>query len=212
MCGERGMKVYRHDDDMAHPSRARNWVVARSDPSNLYYDFTKSPELIPDVLEDFRPFAPWPAIQEFYTMLTEINGERSQFETNDSAFNGPAASDGARMSGKRLQVSGRVMVLFRDLVLNTRRQNVEWLERGIHSYASGLTPAFEDGLLGTSIMRMHLAELASESQPAAGYELAVHFWAWGDSDDEVFANLAVVVQNMRESFSRVGDDAIRELS
>lgn len=195
------MRVYQQDDELAHPSRARNWGVAQSDASFRYYDFRLHPELITEVLEDFRPFSGRAAVQKFYAMLASLNGERSPFETNDSAFNAPALNDSPGGSAKVYQVSGRVMVLFRDLALNTLRDNLEWLEEGIHRHAGGLTPEFADGVLGTSIMRMHMPELGSDREPLAGHQLAVHFWAWGDSDEEVFENLAVVIDNLHISMT-----------
>ena len=196
---------------MAHPSRARNWISAESDSTFRYYDFREHPELIPQVLEDFRPFAQWPAIQEFYGMLADINGLSSSFESNDSAFTGPAALQSHEVSAKKLEVSGRIMVLFHELPLNRHLQNLQWLEQRIHSHAAELSPELEDGVIGTSVMRMHLPELGSDAEPVAGYQLAVHFWAWGDTDDEVFANLDVVVHNMRKTISLVSADARRQL-
>ena len=196
---------------MAHPSRARNWISAESDSTFRYYDFREQPELIPQVLEDFRPFAQWPAIQEFYRMLSDINGRRSHFESNDSAFTGPARHQSGA-SAKELEVSGRIMVLFRELTLNTHVENVQWLEERIHAHAAELSPELEDGVIGTSIMRMHLPELGSEAEPVAGYQLAVHFWAWGDTENEVFENLAVVVHNMHTAFDLAAGDATRELA
>lgn len=71
-----------------------------------YYDFKTHPELIPDVLEDYRPWKKHQAIQTFFDYLKWINGNTSILETNDCAF---------RFYNNRApkMAAGRVMVYFR---------------------------------------------------------------------------------------------------
>jgi hypothetical protein len=200
------MKVYRHDDKMSHVSRQRHWIVSDHDAAHRFYDFRKNPELIPKVLEDFKPHAEQPAIQEFFSLLTNINGPQSSFETNDSAFRGPHPNTSTNVSKGAVQVSGRVMLYFRDLPLNTSRAYVEWLEIGVHYYLSQLTPELEDGVVGTSIMKMHMPELGTDDAPAQGFELCLHFWAWGDGDVGAWANLHTVITNIHRALAALTTD------
>ncbi len=147
------MKVYRHSDPMAEVSRARHWTTSEHDESHRYYNFRESPELITEVLEDFRPHQNQPAIREFYRLLGNINGESSSFETNDCAFKPPHDNTSRGVSLRQMQISGRLMFFFREVALNTNRSYIEWLEDGVHFYLSQLTPELEEGVVGTSVMR-----------------------------------------------------------
>lgn len=201
------MKVYRHVDKMAAISRQRRWTVSDKDPTHRFYDFRARPELIPTVLEDFSPFGDQPAVREFYSLLTNMNGPQSQFETNDSAFKGPHPNTSPGTSPLARQISGRVMFYFREVPLNTSREYVEWLEEGIHFYLKQLTPEFTDGVVGTSVMKMHLPELGTEKEPADGFELCLHFWSWGDSDDQTWDNLHIVMRNLQQALAALSQDA-----
>ena len=48
------------------------------DPKAQYYDFQKNPELIEEVLEDFRPYEEHGAIKRFYSMVRWLNGPGSE--------------------------------------------------------------------------------------------------------------------------------------
>lgn len=195
------MKVYEHPDEMSGESRQRRWLVSEYDSSHRFYDFRENPELIPTVLEDFVPFADQPSVQEFFKMLANINGAESFFETNDSAFIGPHPNTATQVSSRSLEIRGRVMFYYREIPLNTRRPYIEWLEDGVHFYLSQLTPELDEGVVGTSIMKMHMPELGSEHAPAQGFELCLHFWSWGDTEAEAWANLHVVISNIQHTLA-----------
>ena len=166
------------------------------DLSHRYYDFRAKPELIPVVLEDFRPWDAYDAVRSFYDLLAWINGEGSPFESNDCALAGPEANvDGGFR--KRLQCCGRLGVLFRDLGLNTsERAMSRWIE-GIHIALRALEPDFAWGAVGTTRLRVDYRDLPEGR--AEGSQLLLSFWAWGDDEAEVFENLARVIAALRDA-------------
>jgi len=166
------------------------------DLSHRYYDFRAKPELIPVVLEDFRPWDAYDAVRSFYDLLAWINGEGSPFESNDCALAGPEANvDGGFR--KRLQCCGRLGVLFRDLGLNTsERAMSRWVE-GIHTGLRALDPDFAWGAVGTTRLRVEYRDRPEGR--AEGAQLLLSFWAWGDDEVEVFENLARVISALREA-------------
>src|ERR1019366_6892694 len=200
------MIVYQHSDPMAEITRARRWTVSEHDSSHRYYDFRAQPELITEVLEDFRPYSDQPAVIEFYEFVANTNGDSSHFETNDCAFKSPHPNT-SKTSPKTLQASGRVMFYFRDLSLNVTREYEEWLEEGVLYYLGQVTPDFADGAVGTSVMKMHMPELASGGKPADAFELCLHFWSWGDTESEVWSNLQIVVHNIHWALAALSHDA-----
>jgi hypothetical protein len=204
------MKVYHHNDEMSEVSRECHWLVSEHDPAHRYHDFRSHPELIPEVLEDFRPFSHQKAVHEFYDLVRNLNGPQSPFETNDCAFKGPHENTSRNASTRSSVASGRLMIFFRELQLNTQIAYIEWLRDGVHFYISALTSELEEGVVGTSIMKMHITELGTASNPAAGHELALHFWAWGDTDDEVFANLYTVINDIHRTFYALSADVFEK--
>src|SRR5258708_5105425 len=121
------MKLYRQGDAPEFGVvRSHPWTGSATDPASRYYDFKKHPELISAVLEDFRPWSETLAVQSFYRLLAMLNGGDSPLETNDCAFNEPSPNLDSAF-GKRLQCSGRLLILFRDLLRNSERDRVEWL-------------------------------------------------------------------------------------
>jgi hypothetical protein len=196
------VKTYENRESLPELRRSHPWSASTEHPSHRYYDFRSSPELIPVVLEDFRPWDGYAAIQSFYELLAWINGNGSPFESNDCAFSGPDDNADAGFR-KRLQCSGRLGLLFRDLGLNTRKHVMIRLIEGMHIRLKALEPDFAWGAIGTTLMRVDY--LALPEGRAEGSQGLLSFWAWGDDEAEVFENLARVISALREaleSFAR----------
>ena len=66
--------------------RQHPWTVSTQNPEWKYYDFKQQPELVPQVIEDYKPFDQYEATQRFYEMVTWLNGDGSKFETSDARF------------------------------------------------------------------------------------------------------------------------------
>jgi hypothetical protein len=99
------------EPDLFYPARVHPWTDATYSDESKYYDFRKNPELIPEVLEDFRPWSEYPAIQTFYDFLRWVNSDKSVLETNDSAFR-------FYQDKSPMVASGRVMIFFHKEELN----------------------------------------------------------------------------------------------
>ena len=190
------MKTCRRDTPSDDAPRAHPWTDASSSPAHRYRDFKASPQLVRTTLEDFTPWAGHPAIETFYQLVEWVNASRGTLESNDCEFTGPHA-EGAHPP-KSQECSGRLMILFRDLSLNLSHTRVEALEHGLHVRLSGIDPAFEWGIVGTTIMRTRYVDLGS-----LGYQLMLSFWAWGDSEDETMGNLDRLLGNLSQALHGV---------
>lgn len=196
------MKTYENRESVSGPRRSHPWSTSTEHPAHRYYDFRSKPELIPAVLEDFRPWDGYAAIRSFYDLLAWINGKGSPFESNDCAFCGPGENADAGFR-KRLQCSGRLGLLFRNLHLNTSENAMIRLIERIHIRLKPLEPDFAWGAVGTTMLRVDYLELPEGR--AEGSQVLLSFWAWGDDEPEVFENLARVISALREaleSFAR----------
>jgi hypothetical protein len=129
-------------------------------------------------------------------MLAWLNGETSPFESNDCAFVGPELNEDSGFR-KRLQCSGRLGLLFRDLGVNTSETAVSRLIAGLHARLEEIDPEFAWGAVGTTRLRVHYLELPEGRKE--GFQVLLSFWAWGDDVPEVFDNLARVVVGLREA-------------
>ncbi len=195
------MKTYEHRAVEAALRRSHPWSTGAGDITHRYHDFRARPELIPLVLEDFRPWDSCEAIRSFYGLLSWLNGDASRFESNDCAFVGPEENVDAGF-GKRLQCSGRLGVLFRDLGVNTSEAAIRRLIADLHARLRRLEPDFAWGAIGTTRLRVHYLDLPKGR--AEGFQVLISFWAWGDDAPEVLDNLARVVSAMREALESIG--------
>jgi hypothetical protein len=130
--------MYVQYDDEKAPERNHPWTVVIGDPEAQYWNFREHPELISTVLEDFTPWAHYPAILQFYTLLEWLNGPESAFETNDCGMI-PSRIDEKTPPMVRqvfdadpLVIHGRISVLYRDLPFNTSKESIGWLKTSIH--------------------------------------------------------------------------------
>ena len=169
-------------------ARSHPYTSAVSDGSFRYMDLRASPELIRTTLEDFVAFGRHPAIQTFYRLVEHLNGADSALETNDCAFEPPARDP----DDDRVICAGRVMVLFRDLPRNLLGAEWEVYTQALHEALCELDPDFEQGMIGTTPVRVHFRELPASD----GAQLMISFWAWGDTERACWANLARVMSNL----------------
>ena len=201
------MNVYSQGDSPQFDVvRSHPWTESAGNATSRYYDFKLHAELIPFVLEDFRPWSQTQAIQNFYRLLTTLNGPDSPLETNDCAFIDPSPNVAAGFA-KQLQASGRVMVLFRDLILNTRRDRVDWLESQIQQRLGEVDRHFPWTAVATAIVPTRYLELSPSH--AGGYQLALHFFAWGDSATETIEHFGRIVSCLEAVLPDVATEILR---
>ena len=169
-----------------------------------YYDFKKHPELIPKVLDDFKGWEQYEAIQVFFDLLRWINGPTSRFETSDCAFRGPCPNSASTVP-KSLQSSGRLMVFFRDLHLNVSQKYPAALRYSIRDSLRQMDSDFEWGFVRISRSWTYFSELSGPEELKHGEETVVTFWAWGDNEKETMDNLKRVLLNVCECFRRLSE-------
>jgi hypothetical protein len=188
------MNVYHDTRYESEPSGFHPYDGAAYSPDVQYYDFKRSPELIPNVLEDFTPWANHAAVLTFYDLVRWVNSPDSALESSDCAFQGPHPETSERWE-KPVVVSGRLMIIYRDLPLNTVRANLEMLSAAVLHYLAEIDPDFtvQQASVGTSVVQTIYTRLNR-----AGYRLQLSFWAWGDTDDEAFQNLDRLFKALRE--------------
>jgi len=202
------MKVYEHSDPDSLKPRSHPWIDAESNPAYRYYDFKTQPELIRSSLEDLQQWTSYPAIETFYRLLEWLNGPESIFESNDSAFNGAATTAGTP-SSTPLQCSGRLMILYRNLVLNTSPEQMHRLTNATAQALSETDPLFEWGAIGATIMSAQFTTLPGPPERQHGQQLMLSFWAWGETEAEMMRHLDRIFHNLTVALQRVSDEIRR---
>jgi len=173
--------------------RTHPWTVGDHDENCRYMDLKAQPDLIPDAIEDIAPFKEQRAIQEFAALLRWLNSPHVRLESNDCAFQPPHKNHNPHSSPKRLEADGRLMLLFRDLRLNCLNPYSSWLyEQSIRGFDS-VDRSFEDGCVDVRQFRTAYVGINAD-----GWLLHISFWAWGNSEDEVWRNLGRLFKNAGE--------------
>lgn len=189
------MKTCEYAGDARPLLRSHPWTHAESNPEFRYYDMRRSPALIRTALEDFVPFAGYPAIDHFYALLEWLNGPTSPLESNDCALIAPHPTPHPEL-GQALECSGRVMLLFRDLVRNVAPRDLVALTRALHVALAPADPTFELGVVGTTLVPVRYLTLPATPGAQLGAQLMVSFWAWGTGEADVMDNLDRVMRNL----------------
>lgn len=196
------MQVYEAKELALNGLRSHPWKAAAYDDSCRYYDFKRQPELIPNVLEDFIPWAHYGAIQEFYAYLAWLNGPESQLESNDCAFGGVTPNKSPNIRASKFQADGRLMILFRSILTNCEEQCTEWLFRCFWFYLERVQTDFQLGVVGLSKAPTEFLDFNRRQ----GLSLVLNFWSWGDTEVEVMTNLLRLVAGLRQASVEVCSD------
>ncbi|MEO5955662.1 MAG: hypothetical protein ABIR36_08265 [Nitrospiraceae bacterium] len=200
------MKVYEHSDPDSMSPRSHPWVDSASNPAHRYYNFRSSPELIRSSIEDMQEWSAYPATETFYRLLEWLNGPESVFESNDCAFSGATVNT---QDSKRLQCSGRLMMFYRDLALNTSPEQMHWLTNATAHALRRTDPAFEEGAIGATIMSVRFTTLPGPPERQRGQQLMLSFWAWGEQEPEVMTNLDRTFHNVTVALRGLSDEIRR---
>lgn len=205
------MQVYEHNDPDSLRTRTHPWTDGASNPAHTYYDFRARPELIRSSIEDLQEWSAYPATETFYRLLEWLNGPESALESNDCAFSGATATTSTALS-RRLQCSGRLMILYRDLSLNTSPKQIHWLTNGAAHAMSAVEPEFEGGAIGATITSVRFSTLPGPPERQQGQQLMLSFWAWGEDETKVMTNLDRIFRNMTAALQAVSHEIHRTSS
>lgn len=166
-----------------------------------YYDFTRQPELIPLVLEDFVPYAHQKAVQRFYEFLRWVSiSPESMFETNDCALRAPHEHSDLLFQA-RFKVEGRLHIFFRDHADNVRSDCFLWLQRMFCLYLQVYRPDFHRAVIGFALWDTDYGRLVN--QESRGKLLNLSFYAYGDSEADAFDSLLIVFDGFWEAAKRI---------
>lgn len=177
--------------------RTQPWTTAERDENERYYNFRSNPELISKVLEDYKPWDRYKAVQQFYELVAWVNSEDSRFESNDAAFKGPSENFQRDTFLKALVCSGRLMFFFRNLRLNlsvdsrtvdytrpdyTLNLFFEWLERRSLQSIERVHQETEWACSALEIYPVLYNEAPVNQADRFGHQISYKFWAWGDDE------------------------------
>ena len=128
-----------------------------------------------------------------------------------SAFSDASAYT-SRQYPKRLQCSGRLMLLYRDLAVNTSPEQMRWLTNATAHAVREIDPAVEWGAVGATITSVRFSTLPGPPERQRGQQLMLSFWAWGDDEPEVMTNLDRTFRNLTIALQQVSDEIRRSSS
>lgn len=188
-----------------------------------FVDFKAEPGRIPEVLEDFRPHAGEPAIQTFYELLRWVNGPESELESADCVFRGPEPNTSTRTSPRALQAHGRLCLMFRHLPANCHAESFDWLLTRLGTELKFMDTELDsiEAVIGFSEARALFIEISKGTlradghfesdadDPGHGHQVMLWFWAFGDTEMAVFANLNRIFGNIWAA-CRATSEAITE--
>lgn len=194
------MKTCEYDGELGGEPRSHPWSDSALDSGARYHDLSAQPKLIRTALEDFTPFARYPAIEEFYSLLERLNHPKSALESSDCAFSGPQPNESRQMKAA-LECSGRLMILYRALEQNTLEPRLAWLRLALHEELSEHDPKFTAGIIGTTLVPIRYLALPEGSQ--LGQQLMLSFWAFGDSEASLMLGLARLFKNLSRALRHV---------
>ena len=202
------MYVYKDPDGGFEKPRIHPFAAIRPGEVGCV-DFKSDLSRITVVLEDFVGLDHVPAIQTFYQLLSWVNGPTSLIESCDCALRGPEPHEFPE-SELPLSVHGRLMLLWRELNANCD-DRFNLLYNGVGRELSTIDPtlAKSQAAVGLSGSRAIYKELVSAKSlgadgcihlepgdPGGGYQLLIHFKAFGHSSDEAFAHLDRIFRNI----------------
>jgi hypothetical protein len=189
------------------PPREHPWTVVVANPEARYWDFKASPEQVPLVLEDFKPWSHYPAIPRFYELLTWLNGSGSIFESNDCGLRPPRRDEATPeivrqcFTSDPIVVHGRLTILVRDLTWNASTPTVDGLKTAIHDCLRNGVPNFPSVVMVGEWE--HLFTLVNKE----GRAVSLRFWAWGDDEAMAMANLNSTFGAIHKCLKGISDGA-----
>jgi hypothetical protein len=180
----------------SHPWGTTEYV----NDGGAYYDFARSPELIPTVLEDFVPHSHYQAVQRFFEFLRWVaTSSESALETNDCALRAPHQHKD--FFSPRLRIDGRLHIFYRNHADNVRSDCFRWLERMFYIYLQVYRPDFRNAIV--SVAANDTDYIGLVGQQCRSKLLSLAFSAYGYSEADAFASLLVVFDGFWEAAKRI---------
>lgn len=174
--------------------RAHPWRNSSFEGGGSYHDFKERPELIREVLEDFKPFERHQSVQTFYNFLAYLNGPDSHLESNDCALRAPRDHQDLQFAqaGLTLKIDGRIELLYREISHNLSFEGLAWLVRRYFYELCFLNTDFRDGMVEIGMRPTYFGKLDAPANERHGQRLYLQFRAYGCGEAQVWANLNTV--------------------
>jgi hypothetical protein len=180
---------------LRYPARTHPYSGVRHDAAGRYHDFKSNPELIGEVLEDFKPYEELSSVQHFYRLLRHVNRAGGPFESTDCGLAKRLhRSPSSPFPTKAGWLGGRLMLMFRDLDQNFSKKHIFKLinriqrklaHYGRHSdYVGFVVGPFPTVFVDTG---------------KRGFQVDIEFAMWGDTVEEAIGRFEVVVRLMEKA-------------
>lgn len=198
------MISYHHTAGEEQPPRPHPWSTALTDSSQAYVDFKTNPTLIRTALEDWVLYKSEPFAESFFQLLEWLNGSDSHLESNDCAFRAAHPNTTDKQFKFPERCDGRLMILYRDLYLNTQTATVDWLFNETFSALEGVDQEFTAGAVGLSFLKaVYLALGDGKKKGALGFQIGFSFFAYGADRAASHANIDRLLRNVRAALEIV---------
>jgi|ERR1043165_3846355 hypothetical protein len=194
-----------------HQPRSHPWRDSGFEGGGSYHDFKTHPELIREVLEDFKPHEHQNAVQTFYSFLEYLNGLDSVLESNDCALRAPHHHQDLAFNkaGLTLKIDGRLECLYREDQHNLSFESYAWLIRRYFYELCFLETDFREGFIEVGMRPTYFPRLeALPHHERFGERVYFQFRAYGRDDAQAWANLDLIFRALHKASESV-HDAIR---
>jgi len=182
--------------------RVHPWTRAEGDANWVYVDFKASHQAVRASLEDLRPYADRHFAQEFFGLIEWMNSDGRLFETNDFAFRRPR-SHPDRHNPWPLRCDGRLMFLFRELVRNCYRDEME-TAAALIVQTLNQQEGPKSATVGLSLHPTTYSQLSPDPKLGAdGLQFQFSFFAYGNNPSQCFGEMARLVTAMRRGLPGV---------
>ncbi|HHJ4165114.1 hypothetical protein RZP54_25335 [Raoultella ornithinolytica] len=194
--------------ELENDRRSHPWGKTSYDErAGFYSNFIENPQLITEVLEDFKPYESKPAVQTFYSFLKWINGPDSSFETNDCALR-----DGVIMNTDPLfkfthKIDGRVEFFLRQHQHNCNKNVATWLMRMSSLYLQVERTNFFNSIIDIQLAPTDFIMLPANQRD--GYRIRLVFNAYGDGELDTWEALNCTFDSIFKATKRL-NQAITE--
>lgn len=184
-------------------SRSQPWgKTSYSENGGQYHSFRQQPELIREVLEDFKPYEDQRAVQEFYCMLEWLNRPNAFFETNDCALRPPFSNPDAQFSYTH-KINGRLEFFLRELSLNKVRTAMLWVYRMLSLHLQVERPDARNAIFDISGAPTDYIDLPGSENERTGVRFSIQFSAYGNGDTQAWSSLFDAINSLFEAFKGV---------
>lgn len=193
---------YAKEFETAEP-RAHPWSTSVANKCHAYVDFKVHPSRVRSALEDLQPYSEFPFAEKFYSLIEWLNGRVSVLETNDCAFRGAHENADQQFKFER-RCSGRLMILYRDVIENAKATSVDWLLESLCRCIGRANPSFVAGAVGLSRMATIYKALGNgPGTGGLGSQVMLSFFAYGKNDARCYESMERVLDVASISLEKV---------